>query len=1132
MRYLADAQFLGLQGLWRKLCDGHLPTRCTKQWFFETFCGVDENAFVAARFDHLPANADIARFLHGFVKPYDVIALMSVLPHTRLLFPPHRADARAPAARLLMAPEYMIDASHVLKLLRDSYHEAVLYAHDRLVAAELAEARGAPPSKAARAWGDAGDEPSECARARGTSTGVAPASALPRALHAFARPRAGCNLGVVAASGSSGAFYSGSSLRNGRSLATVTRPPPPPAPPPAAPRADARSASCCDAVSPHRANRCLRHAPPSPSDAARDASAAAGILAASRGSPAVSRESRPSSTGVMLGVSPPRGRPARRSSGRRSARFSDDDVFGCACSAPRRWKSEGFGGPLTMLRMDVRSADGALGGWSPSPSAHTRRTCVSPAACSRRSEGNARAAIVPPNTCADENAYGNGLRLSTRISSASGCTPPPPPRRARRASALSSRGSDAAADATRDGSEASWCDGAASPAPSSSQFGGAHTQPRRAKAELVELFDRAITYASATRLCSSLPLALTGLAIRVGCALTEATSAHESASDTMAAIGGSAAAVRTDMLAMCSLLGALLYAIALQPTRRFRLTVRALATVELGLFALAIGTVVRALCSRAEAERTDEWQYVCGAVLAVLSISLGRLLVGACRQWRASHALLDALCETAALSSSLLALVALAHRAWLRAAHGAPDGHTGASTWARVALLLPLCALIARKRSRAAVRAQIARVCVRSQRLAPAALSLASLAPLIGYGLPDAVSPEKLVADAATIFRPARAGAALLRDVAQVWSREAPSIEGSGSSRRMRSLRATLSARSTVRVSPRDGGSSSAERLSPHPSPSAVRPRGSPHDGGGSASAGGVACRGTRGARGASAAAAPCAKLAAGGLDCGSSATASHRSESTTSRSTTVASARDGRSGGSHAHHAAGGTALARIASNQRWAATSPLASALLLAQRQQAAMRDALPIADFFVLHSAFDANGAKLRALEAWVGALDPLAPPPTVWLDVVSADMSLLSWERLAHSVASLACCRRVLLVAGPSLLDDLLVVALLHAWLALGRSIEHVDVLLAEADADEARTPVLAAFDTFAVMYARTESAVDECQIVHSVEIASVSAYNEAVRSMLPRVRAALDARAAERLAERDGAAPRGGAPPLP
>lgn len=31
LRYLADAQFLGLEGLWQKLCQGKLPPRCSKQ---------------------------------------------------------------------------------------------------------------------------------------------------------------------------------------------------------------------------------------------------------------------------------------------------------------------------------------------------------------------------------------------------------------------------------------------------------------------------------------------------------------------------------------------------------------------------------------------------------------------------------------------------------------------------------------------------------------------------------------------------------------------------------------------------------------------------------------------------------------------------------------------------------------------------------------------------------------------------------------------------------------------------------------------------------------------------------------------------------------------------------------------
>lgn len=38
MSYLADAQFKGLEGLWLKLCNGALPSRCTKAWYFEVRC--------------------------------------------------------------------------------------------------------------------------------------------------------------------------------------------------------------------------------------------------------------------------------------------------------------------------------------------------------------------------------------------------------------------------------------------------------------------------------------------------------------------------------------------------------------------------------------------------------------------------------------------------------------------------------------------------------------------------------------------------------------------------------------------------------------------------------------------------------------------------------------------------------------------------------------------------------------------------------------------------------------------------------------------------------------------------------------------------------------------------------------
>ncbi|KAG8460299.1 hypothetical protein KFE25_011790 [Diacronema lutheri] len=159
MRYLADAQFLGLQGLWRKLCDGQLPPRCSKQWFFETFCGVDRKTMELRGLHALGADADIVAQLNGTVKPYDVIALMSVLPSYAPLF------ARFESARfthggvthlLLLRPDHAVEIQAVLHLLRDSYHSAVLQrrlqlANKQAAAAKAAQAAAEEGARAARA---------------------------------------------------------------------------------------------------------------------------------------------------------------------------------------------------------------------------------------------------------------------------------------------------------------------------------------------------------------------------------------------------------------------------------------------------------------------------------------------------------------------------------------------------------------------------------------------------------------------------------------------------------------------------------------------------------------------------------------------------------------------------------------------------------------------------------------------------------------------------------------------------------------------------------------------------------------------------------------------------------------------
>lgn len=124
MRYLAEAQFLGLQGLWQQLCARTLPPRCTKQWFFETFCGVGAAEFGARRLgaslDHTTA---IVGHLNGFVKPYDVLALMTVLPQTAGLFralPGALVSVRGVEHLLLLERRHAVDVKHVLNLLRET----------------------------------------------------------------------------------------------------------------------------------------------------------------------------------------------------------------------------------------------------------------------------------------------------------------------------------------------------------------------------------------------------------------------------------------------------------------------------------------------------------------------------------------------------------------------------------------------------------------------------------------------------------------------------------------------------------------------------------------------------------------------------------------------------------------------------------------------------------------------------------------------------------------------------------------------------------------------------------------------------------------------------------------------------
>lgn len=127
MSYLANAQFLGLKGLWQKLCAGELPARCTKLWYAETFCGLTADTYEATGFDAMGPDVNIVSFLDGSIKPYDVVALMTVLPLTQDLFT-KRAVVNVSGVNhlLLLRAEHMIMERQVLEVLRYTYHEVVL----------------------------------------------------------------------------------------------------------------------------------------------------------------------------------------------------------------------------------------------------------------------------------------------------------------------------------------------------------------------------------------------------------------------------------------------------------------------------------------------------------------------------------------------------------------------------------------------------------------------------------------------------------------------------------------------------------------------------------------------------------------------------------------------------------------------------------------------------------------------------------------------------------------------------------------------------------------------------------------------------------------------------------------------
>jgi hypothetical protein len=169
---------------------------------------------------------------------------------------------------------------------------------------------------------------------------------------------------------------------------------------------------------------------------------------------------------------------------------------------------------------------------------------------------------------------------------------------------------------------------------------------------------------------------------------------------------------------------------------------------------------------------------------------------------------------------------------------------------------------------------------------------------------------------------------------------------------------------------------------------------------------------------------------------------------------------------------------------------------------------------ADFYVVHSWHDSMDAKVAALQDWAQRWDMRhGRRPMVWMDVLTADPSLRSYENLQHMPAYLAKSKHLLILAGPTLADRLWAMMELYTWGIVGGTLDNVHVLSIAAD-DAERQKVIASFDSFAVMYARANREEDKLRLVHAVELAVVSRFNEVVRSYLPLIRQALDCAAPE------------------
>ena len=124
MNYLSNAQDSGLVALWDRVCQKKLPARCTKEWFFTTFCGVSAEQFAALGPDDVADGIEIRSKLNGTVKPYDPMTVMLALDRadTAQWFKWGQAEVKGPGGTLhhfFQTPETVFSEA-VLKNIIDT----------------------------------------------------------------------------------------------------------------------------------------------------------------------------------------------------------------------------------------------------------------------------------------------------------------------------------------------------------------------------------------------------------------------------------------------------------------------------------------------------------------------------------------------------------------------------------------------------------------------------------------------------------------------------------------------------------------------------------------------------------------------------------------------------------------------------------------------------------------------------------------------------------------------------------------------------------------------------------------------------------------------------------------------------